>query len=174
MLLPRFTEQIIMTLNETIKLLRSKEKESGSLLKDAMSSQQNCVQSNFQLLRNSDAFSLLSVNSKARIKWATVFVEEMFEFFKRAEGKDGPTDPMLLVTIADKSHVTTDQPQQINLVRIRRKLGAGLMGLSYIGMIEPGYYNVIYDEFGDQRKNVISWHGRVFVCGINKKKQARQ
>ena len=66
-----------MTLNETLNLLRIKEKQSASPLKDALSLQRNGARSNFHLLRNSDAFSLLAVNSKARIKWGTVFVEEM-------------------------------------------------------------------------------------------------
>ena len=138
-----------------------------------MSLKRNCVSFNFQFLRNSDAFSLPAVNSKARIKWGTVFVEETFDFFKIAEDANGPTAPLFLVTIADKSHLTTDQPQQINLSKIKRKIGAGLMGLSYIGMIEPGYYNVIYDEFGNQRKNVISWHGHFLVWGVTKKQLAK-
>ena len=83
--------------------------------------------------------------------------------------EDGPHEPIFLVTIADKSHVTSDQPQHINLQRIKRKLGAGLRGLSYIGMIEPGYYNVIYDESGERRKNVVSWHGHFLIWGISKK-----
>ena len=162
-----------MTLNETLKLLRSKEKESGSLLKHAMLLKRNCVQSNFQIHRNSDAFSLPAVNSKARIKWGTVFIREIFDFFGMGSDEDGPTDPLFLVTIADKSHLTMDQPQPINLSKIKRKIGAGLIGLSYIGMIEPGYYNVIYDKFGGQRKNVISWHGHFLVWGITKNQLAR-
>jgi hypothetical protein len=86
---------------------------------------------------------------------------------------DGPTDPIFLVTIADKSLLTTAQTQQINLSQIRRKLGAGLMGLAYIGMIEPGYCNVIYDEFCNQRKNVISWRGHFLVWGITEKQLAK-
>jgi hypothetical protein len=162
-----------MTLNETLKLLRIKDKESGYLLKYALSLQRNCVKSNFQRLRNSDCFSLPAVNSKARIKWGAVFVKETFEFFKIAKDTNGPTTPLFLVTIADNSHLTTAQSQQINLPKIKRKLGAALMGLSHIGMIEPGYYNVIYDEFGDQRKNVISWHGHFLVWGITEKQLAQ-
>jgi hypothetical protein len=79
----------------------------------------------------------------------------------------------LLVTIADKSHLTTDQPQPINLSRMKRRLGAGLKGLSYIGMIEPGYYNVIYDEFGNKRKNVVSWHGHFLVWGVTEERLAK-
>ena len=128
--------------------------------------------SNFQILWHSEAFYLPAVNSKARIKWGAVFIQEIFEFFGVADEDDGPHEPIFLVTIADKSHVTSDQPQQINLTRIKRKLGAGLRGLSYIGMIEPGYYNVIYDELGKQRKNVVSWHGHFLVWGITEKQLA--
>ena len=60
-----------MTLHETLELLRMKEKQSGSLLKDALSLQRNYSNSSFSLPDNSDAFSLLAVNSKAGIKWGT-------------------------------------------------------------------------------------------------------
>jgi hypothetical protein len=40
-------------------------------------------------------------------------------------------------------------------------------------MIEPGYYNVIYDELGNKRKNVVSWHGHFLVWGITKKQLAK-
>ena len=95
-----------MTLNETLKLLRIKEMETGHLLKDAMSLQRNYSNSSFSLPDNSDAFSLLAVNSKARIKWGTTFIREIFAFFGIGDYKDGPTDPIFLVTIADKSHLT--------------------------------------------------------------------
>jgi hypothetical protein len=122
------------------------------------------------VLKPSDAFYLPAVNSKARIKWGRIFIREIFQFFEiTADEDDGPNEAMFLVTIADKSHVTSDQPQQINLIRIKRKLGSGLKGLSYIGMIEPGYYNVIYDESGKKQKNVASWHGHFLVWGIYKK-----
>jgi hypothetical protein len=165
--------QIIMTLTETLQLLRIKEKESGSLLKHALSLQRNCVSSQFKLSRNPDAFPSPAVNSKARIKWGTTFIRKIFDFFRKASDKDGSTDPLFLVTIAHKSHLTTDQPQQINLAQVKRQIGAGLMGLSYIGMIEPGYYNVIYEKFGNQRKNVISWHGHFLVWGATDKRLAK-
>ena len=96
-------------------------------------------------------------------------MQQIFEFFQIADDQYGPDEPVFLVTIADKSHLTTDQPQQIKLSRIKRKLGGGLKGLSYIGMIEPGYYNAIYDEFGAQQRAVVSWHGHFLVWGISKK-----
>jgi len=102
-----------------------------------------------------------------------VFIQNIFNFFGIADDEHGPHDPIFLVTIADKSHVTTEQPQQIQLSLIKRKLGAGLKDLSYIGMIEPGYYNVIYDELGNKHKNVVSWHGHFLVWGITKKQLAK-
>jgi hypothetical protein len=170
---PRFPGTINMTVSETLKLLRTKEKSIGSLLTLALSLKRYREDSNVQLLRPSDAFYLPAVNSKARIKWGAVFIHETFEFFGAADDKLGLLEPFFLVTIADKSHVTTDHPQPLNLSRIKRTLGAGLQGLSYIGMIEPGYYNVIYDEFGKQRKNVVSWHGRFLVWDATEKQLAK-
>jgi hypothetical protein len=161
-----------MTLNKTLKLLRIKEKKSASQLNFALSLKRYRERSNIQILQPSDAFYLPAVNSKARIKWGAVFIHEVFKFLGVADGENGPNDPIFLVTIADKFHLTTDRPQQIQLSRTKRKLGSGLKGLSYIGMIEPGYYNVIYDELR-KRKNVVSWHGHFLVWGIAKKQLAK-
>jgi hypothetical protein len=40
-------------------------------------------------------------------------------------------------------------------------------------MIEPGYYNVIYDKFCNHRKNAISWHGHFLVWGVTEKQLAK-
>jgi hypothetical protein len=157
-----------MTLTETVELLRTKEKETGRLLENALSIKRYREKSNFEILRSADACYLPAVNSRARIKWGRIFIEEVSRFFDIADDEHGPVEPIFLVTIADRSHLTTDQPPQIQLSRIRRKIEVGLKGLSYIGMIEPGYYNVIYDKFGTQQKNVVSWHGHFLVWGINK------
>jgi hypothetical protein len=162
-----------MNLSETLKLLRIKEKNSGSLLNLALSLKRYRDNMDIQILRPSDAFYLPAVNSKARIKWGTVFIQETSKFFRVADDENGLVELVFLVTIADKSHLTTDQPQQLHLSRIKRKLGAGLKGLSYIGMIEPGYYNVIYDELGNNRKNVVSWHGHFLVWGVTEQQLAK-
>jgi hypothetical protein len=162
-----------MILSETLKLLRKNEKEIGLLLENALLLKRHRKKSNVNIMRSADAHYLPAVNSRAKIKWGTVFIDEIFPFFKIADGQHGPHEPIFLVTIADKSHLTTDRPQQIQLSRIKRKIGAGLKGLSYSGMIEPGYYNVIYDEFGNQRKNVVSWHGHFLIWGIGEKPLAK-
>ena len=122
-----------------------KERESGCSLENALLLKRYREKSNIQILRPADAFYLPAVNAKARIKWGGIFIREIFNFFEVADEDDGPNEPIFLVTIADKSHLTADQPQQINLTRIKRKLGSGLKGLSYIGMIEPGYYTALYE-----------------------------
>jgi hypothetical protein len=157
-----------MTLDETLKLLQTKEREAGYLLQKALSLKRYRLEPNTQVLKPSDAFYLPVVNSKARFKWGSIFIQQIFNFFEIVDDAHGLDEPVFLVTIADKSHLATDRPQQINLSRIKRKLGGGLKRLSYIGMIEPGYYNVIYDEFGKQQKDVVSWHGHFLVWGISK------
>ena len=151
---PRIPGPHNMNLSETLKLLRIKEKKYASLVNFAPSLKRYRDNMDLQILRRSEAFYLPAPNIKARLKWGRVFIEEIFKFFHIADNEHGPNEPVFLVTIADKSHLTTDQPQQIQLSRIKRKIGGGLKGLSYIGMIEPGYYNVIYDELGNKRKNV--------------------
>jgi hypothetical protein len=149
-----------MDLSQTLYLVSEKEKASGLLLKSALSLKRHRKRSDQAILRRSDAFYLPAVNTKARIKWGRVFIQGIYKFFDIADDDDGPHEPVFLVTIADRSHLTTDQRQKIDLQGIKRKLGSGLKGLSYIGMIEPGYYNTIYDQ-AEKQKNVISWHGQV-------------
>ena len=83
-----------MTLNETLTLLRIKEKNSGSLLNFALSLKRYRENSNVQVLQPSDAFYLPAVNSKARIKWGTVFIQETSKFFRVADDENGPFEPV--------------------------------------------------------------------------------
>ena len=162
-----------MNLSETLELLREKEKQSGSLLKSALSLKRYREWSNLPVLHGSAPFYLPAVNCKARIKWGHVFIQRIYQFFNLDNGDDGPIEPVFLVTLAEKSGLTTDQTQPINLSRIKRKLAAGMIGLSYIGMIEPGYYTNIYTDAGEKRKNVVSWHGHFLVWDISRKQLNR-
>jgi hypothetical protein len=90
-----------------------------------------------------------------------------------SDDDDGPIEPVFLVTLAEKSGLTTEQAPHIHLPRIKRKFAAGMVGLSYIGMIEPGYYNNIYNQADEKRRNVISWHGHFLVWGVSRKQLNR-
>jgi hypothetical protein len=158
-----------MNLSETLELLREKELQAGSSLESALSLKRYRKLSNLSILRGSDAFYLPAVNCKARIKWGHEFIGQIYQFFNLAEYDDGPAEPVFFVTLAEKSGLTTDQARPINLSRIKRKLAAGMVGLSYIGMIEPGYYSNIYNRTGEKRKNVVSWHGHFLVWGVTEK-----
>ena len=162
-----------MNLSETLELLRKKEKQSGSLLNSALSLKRFRKWSNLPVLHGSDVFYLPAVNCKARIKWGHVFIRQIYDFFNLNDGDDGPIEPVFLVTLAEKSGLTTDLPQHIHLSRIKRKLASALKGLSYIGMIEPGYYSNIYQS-GEKQKNVVSWHGHFLVWGVSRKQLNRE
>jgi hypothetical protein len=157
-----------MTLSETLELLRDKEKQSGSLLESALSLKRYRKLSNLPILHGSDVFYLPAVNCKARIKWGHEFIRQIYQFFDLSDEDHGPSEPVFLVTLAEKSALTSDRPQHIDLQGIKRKLGSGLKGLSYIGMIEPGYYNNIYQS-GQKQKGVVSWHGHFLVWGVTRK-----
>lgn len=162
-----------MDLSQTLYLVSEKEKANGLLLQSALSLKRHRERTDQTILRRSEACYLPAVNAKARIKWGRVFIQEIYKFLDIADDDDGPHEPVFLVTIADKSHLTTDQRRQVALQRIKRKLASALKGLSYIGMIEPGYYNTIYDQAGEKQKNVVSWHGHCLVWGISKKQLTR-
>lgn len=125
---------------EALELVRDKERSNGVRLKNALLLPRHYSRSDLEILQGSDAFYLPAVNVDARIKWTTACLREMYKHFDIDKGDEGANVPIFLVTIADKSHVTTGQPKNINFQAIRRKLGGALQGLSYIGMIEPGYY----------------------------------
>jgi hypothetical protein len=158
-----------MNLDQTLELLRKQEKQSGSLLYSAISLKRYRKLSSLSILRGSDIFYLPAVNCKARIKWGHEFILQIYQFFILEEGDDGPIEPVFLVTLAEMSGLTTDQPQPINLSRMKRKLAGALKGLSYIGMIEPGYYNNIYNRTGEKQKDTVSWHGHFLVWGVTEK-----
>jgi hypothetical protein len=82
------------------------------------------------------------------------------------DNKDGdnPDKPVFLVTIADIP-LAHGSAAADKFNRNSTQTRSWLIGSSYIGMIEPGYYNVIYDEIGDRRKKLSVGMG-IFECGV--------
>jgi hypothetical protein len=160
----------IMNLLQTLELVRSKEKENGKLLENALLLKRYYDRKCLSLLSGSESYYMPALNAKARIKWTTTFIREMYQHFDLGKGDEGPSVPVFLVTIADKAHLTTAQFPNGNFQTIRQKLSGALQGLHYVGMIEPGYYNVIYDENGDEIKDIVSWHGHFLVWGAGRRK----
>jgi hypothetical protein len=159
-----------MNLNETLKYFRRQEKQSGQLLLDAV---RRDKKKNHDMLISANSLYLPAVNTKARIQWGTSLVRELFAYFKVPKKASYPEIPIFLVTLADKSLITTAQPQQIDIELFKRKLGGRMRGLNYIGMIEPGYYYNAFDTMGHPTPPFVSWHGHFLVWGIGRKRLSR-
>jgi hypothetical protein len=154
---------------ETFELVDRNERDNGVLLEKALSLPRyyNCV--DLAVLRHADAFHLPAMNATARINWTRSWFCGFSSYFKLGMEDEGPDAPMFLVMIADKANLTSAECQSVDLKAIRRKLGGALQGLTCVGMIEPEYYNATYDEQGQKRKDVVSWHGRYLVWDIDRK-----
>jgi hypothetical protein len=159
-----------MNIDETLAYFQSQERKAGDLLFDAVWKNDP---ENTDILRADNAFYLPAVNAKARIKWGTLLIRELFEFFEIPDTESDPEIPIFFVTLADKSLVTSAQPQNIDAELFKRKLGARLRGFNYIGMIEPGYYYNAFDTMGHPTPPLVSWHGHFLVWGIGRKRLSR-
>jgi hypothetical protein len=159
-----------MNLQKTLKYFRLQEKQSGQLLLDALWRDKN---KNYGWLISSNSLYLPAVNTKARIQWGTSIIGELFEFFEITDTEGDPEIPVFFVTLADKSLITSAQPQNIDVQLFKRKLGGRMRGLNYIGMIEPAYYYNGFDEEDEKTPPFISWHGHFLVWGISRKRLSR-
>jgi hypothetical protein len=159
-----------MNVSKTLKYFRRQEKESGELLLNAVC---RGNKKNFNMLIFGNSLYLPAVNTKARSKWGTLLIRELFDFFNVPKNESDPEIPVFLVTLVDKSLITTAQPQQIDLAQFKRKLAARMRGLNYIGMIEPAFYYNAFDENGQKTSPLASWHGHFLVWGISRRRLSR-
>jgi hypothetical protein len=159
-----------MNLKKTFKYFCRQEKQSGRLLLDAVCRDKK---KNYDMLISANSLYLPAVNTKARIQWGTSLIRELFEFFKIPDTESDPEIPIFLVTLADKSLITTAEPQTIDAELFKRKLGGRMRGLNYIGMIEPAFYYNAFDVIGQQTPPLVSWHGHFLVWGTSRKRLSR-
>jgi hypothetical protein len=92
------------------------------------------------LLTSCSALDLCCVNHFARLRWSKAFCKEFEEFFDLDDQKPFPNQPLFFVTLTDVSCTTDHDSPWINIYDFKRKLQAGLRGLHYVGMVEPGLY----------------------------------
>ena len=159
-----------MNLSETLKYFRRQEKQAGELLLEAVCRGNTKNNHMHQMLICANPLYLLAVNTRARITWGTLLIRELFEFFKIKDSDSDPEGSVFFVTLADRSLITSAQPQQIGLEQFKRKLSARMRGLNYIGMIEPAYYYNAFDENGHKTSPLVSWHGHFLVWGISRRR----
>jgi hypothetical protein len=72
---------------------------------------------------------------------------------------------MTFITLADVDCATTDQPQEIDFDKIRRRYQACLLGLNYLGMIEPAYYVNIAVGHPYEGRRMVCWHVHAIAWG---------
>jgi hypothetical protein len=162
-----------MDLSKTLRDFRRQEKQAGELLLDAVCMGNTKNNHMHQMLISANSLYLVAVNTRARMNWGTLLIRELFEFFKIPDSDSDPEIPIFLVTLADKSLITSTQAQKIDIEQFKRKLAARMRGLNYIGMIEPAYYYNAFDATGQKTSPLVSWHGHFLVWGISRRRLSR-
>jgi hypothetical protein len=96
-------------------LFGRQEKRSGELLWDAVCKGNK---KNHNMLFFANSLFLPAVNTKARIKWGTGLIRELFDFFKIPNGDSDPDLPIFFVTLADKfDHKYTAAEDRHRIIR---------------------------------------------------------
>jgi hypothetical protein len=142
--------------------------EADRDLKRAFESAQNrniLAVSDRQLLQGPNGRFLYAVNKRGRQLWSRALASEFSQFFGVGLGHLYPDQPLFLVTLADRSCVTAHDAKEIDIAGFIRQLRQGLMGLSYLAMIEPAYYVNIVNTPYFSGKRAVSWHVHAVCWG---------
>jgi hypothetical protein len=122
-----------------------------------------------QLTEACSALDLCCVNDFARIRWGRAFCQEFEEFFRLDHENGFPDRPLFFVTLTDISCTTDHDASSIEISKFKRKLQAGLRGLNYAGMVEPGLYVNVCPGTRWSGKKAVSWHLHAICWGENRK-----
>jgi hypothetical protein len=123
-----------------------------------------------KLTASCSALDLCCVNHFARIRWGRAFCREFEEFFKLDDENRFPDQPLFFVTLTDVSCTTDHDASTIKISKFKRKLQAGLRGLNYVGMVEPGLYVNVCPGTRWSGKKAVSWHLHAICWGENRRK----
>ena len=91
-------------------------------------------------LRFSRQWDLNAANPYARITWGNALWFEFSSHFGMSKDQPFPQVPLFWVTLVDIGCFTKPDQAEGNISRFAYHLRAGLKGLSYLGMFDPGYY----------------------------------
>ena len=120
------------------------------------------------LLHSSHRHQLLAVNRYSRVCFGRAVSDQLSRFFCFPDRVEH-NQPIFLVTLVDRSCVTSVSAAAVDLEAIKIRLRYGLRGLSFFGMIEPAYYANLEQGIYPQRR-CISWHLHALVWGISQRK----
>jgi hypothetical protein len=121
------------------------------------------------LLTSCSTLDLCSVNHFARIRWSKAFCKEFEDFLGLDDLNHFPDQPLFFVTLTDVSCTTDHDSPWINICDFKRKLQAGLRGLHYVGMVEPGLYVNVCPGTRWSNKKAVSWHLHAICWGENRR-----
>jgi hypothetical protein len=118
-------------------------------------------------------YYLYAVNYYSRLMFAKIYLDEVFDFFEISEIDEPAGQPAFLVSVCDASLTTSDKDPPISMKRVKTRIYQALAGLSYLGMIEPGYFTNITED-NRRRTRELSWHAHVIVWGTSKEELQRR
>jgi hypothetical protein len=121
-----------------------------------------------KLTNQSSALDLCCVNHFARLRWGKAFCKEFAMFFDLDDQTTFPDQPLFFVTLTDVSCTTDHDASWVDTYKFKRKLQAGLRGLHYVGMVEPGLYVNVAPGTRWSNKNAVSWHLHAICWGENR------
>jgi hypothetical protein len=120
-------------------------------------------------LTSCSALDLCCVNHFARIRWSKAFCKEIEDFFGLDDQNTYPDQPLFFVTLTDVSCTTNHDASLIEISKFKGKLQAGLRGLNYVGMVEPGLYVNVEPGTVWTNKKAVSWHLHAICWGENRR-----
>ena len=89
-------------------------------------------------------------------------------FFDLDDQNTYPDQPLFFVTLTDISCTTDHDAPWVDIYKFKRKLQAGLRGLHYVGMVEPGLYVNVCPGTRWSNKKAVSWHLHAICWGENR------
>jgi hypothetical protein len=120
------------------------------------------------LLHSSHRYELLAVNRHSKVCFGSAVCDQLSDFFCFPESVEH-NQPIFLVTLVDRRCVTAVSAPDVDIKAIKIRLRYGLRGLSFLGMVEPGYYANLQKGIYPKRR-CISWHLHALVWGISERK----
>jgi hypothetical protein len=114
------------------------------------------------------------VNFNARIRWSKVFCREFSDFFHLTKDRRYPDRPMFFVTLTDISCTTEHDAQKVDVFAYKKRLQAGMKGLSYLGMMEPALYVNVTPGTRWSNKKAVSWHVHLICWGESRKQMKKR
>jgi hypothetical protein len=117
---------------------------------------------------------LCCVNYPARIRWSRAFCKEFAMFFGLNNQNNYPKQRLFFITLTDVSCTTDHDAPWVGIYKFRRKLQAGLKGLNYVGMVEPGLYVNACPGTRWSNRKAVSWHLHAICWGENRNQMKKR